>query len=35
VLGLARSPFREPASKEALEFVLHLAYGVTVGPVAG
>ena len=29
--GLARSPLREPPGKEALEFVLHLAYGVTVG----
>ena len=32
-LGLARSPLRQPASKEALEFVLHLASGVTVGVV--
>ena len=29
-LGLARSPLREPLSKEALELVLHLAYGVAV-----
>ena len=32
-LGLARSPLREPPGKEALELVLHLAYGVTVGLV--
>ena len=32
-LGLARSPLREPPGKEALEFVLHLAYGLTVGLV--
>jgi len=32
-LGLARSPLRQPFAKEALEFVLHLAYGVTVGLV--
>lgn len=32
-LGLARSPLRQPLAKEALEFVLHLAYGVTVGLV--
>ena len=32
-LGLARSPLREPPGKEALEFVLHLAYGVTLGLV--
>ena len=32
-LGLARSPLREPLGKEALEFVLHLAYGITVGLV--
>jgi putative membrane protein len=30
-LGLARSPLRSPFKKEALEFVLHVAYGVTVG----
>ena len=29
-LGLARSPLREPPGKEALELVLHLAYGVAV-----
>jgi uncharacterized membrane protein YagU involved in acid resistance len=33
VLGLARSPLREPPGKEALELVLHLAYGLTVGLV--
>ena len=27
-LGLARSPLRQPVSKEAVEFVLHLAYGI-------
>jgi len=32
-LGLARSPLREPPGKEALELVLHLAYGVAVGLV--
>ena len=32
-LGLARSPLREPLSKEARELVLHLAYGLTVGLV--
>src|SRR5262249_61002220 len=28
-LGLAPSPLRQPAAPEALEFVLHLLYGVT------
>lgn len=32
-LGLARSPLRQPLGKEALELVLHLAYGLTVGLV--
>jgi len=32
-LGLARSPLRRPVSKEAVEFVLHLAYGIAVGLV--
>jgi uncharacterized membrane protein YagU involved in acid resistance len=32
-LGLARSPLRSPLHKETLEFVLHVAYGVTVGLV--
>ena len=32
-LGLAPSPLRQPVSKEALELVLHLAYGLTVGVV--
>ena len=32
-LGLARSPLRQPLTSEAREFVLHLAYGVTVGLV--
>ncbi len=32
-LGLARSPLRRPPAKEALELVLHLAYGVSVGLV--
>lgn len=32
-LGLARSPLRERPGKEALELVLHLAYGLTVGLV--
>jgi putative membrane protein len=32
-LGLARSPWRRPPGKEALELVLHLAYGVSVGLV--
>ena len=32
-LGLARSPLRQPVSKEAVEFVLHLAYGIAVGLV--
>ena len=30
-LGLARSPLQQPLSKEAIEFVLHIAYGLTVG----
>ena len=29
-LGLAPSPLRQPATKEGLELVLHLLYGVTV-----
>ena len=32
-LGLARSPLRSPVKKEALELVLHVAYGLTVGLV--
>ena len=32
-LGLARSPLRRRVSKEAVEFVLHLAYGIAVGLV--
>ena len=32
-LGLAPPPWRQPPSKEALELVLHLAYGLTVGLV--
>jgi putative membrane protein len=32
-LGLAPSPLRQPIGKEALEFVLHIAYGLTVGLV--
>ena len=32
-LGLARSPLRSPLKKEALELVLHVAYGLTVGLV--
>jgi len=32
-LGLARPPVRELPGKEALEFALHLAYGVTLGLV--
>jgi putative membrane protein len=32
-LGLAPSPLREPRGKEALELVLHVAYGVTLGLV--
>jgi uncharacterized membrane protein YagU involved in acid resistance len=32
-LGLARSPLQQPLSKEAIEFVLHIAYGITVGLV--
>jgi putative membrane protein len=32
-LGLARSPLRSPWKKEALELLLHVAYGVTVGLV--
>jgi hypothetical protein len=32
-LGLARWPLRSSLGKEALEFVLHLAYGVAVGLV--
>jgi uncharacterized membrane protein YagU involved in acid resistance len=32
-LGLAPSPLREPLAKEALELLLHLAYGLTVGVV--
>ena len=33
MLGLARSPWREPARREALEFALHIIYGVTLGLV--
>ena len=32
-LGLAPSPLRQPPAKEALEFVLHIAYGLTLGLV--
>lgn len=32
-LGLAPSPLRQPFGKEALELVLHIAYGLTVGLV--
>ncbi len=32
-LGLARPPLQQPPSKEAIEFVLHIAYGITVGLV--
>jgi putative membrane protein len=30
-LGLARSPLQQPLSKEAIELILHIAYGLTVG----
>ena len=32
-LGLAPSPLRQPKGKEALELILHLAFGMTVGVV--
>lgn len=32
-LGLAPSPLRQPLGKEALEFVLHIVYGISVGLV--
>jgi putative membrane protein len=32
-LGLARSPLQQPLSKEAIELILHVAYGLTVGLV--
>lgn len=32
-LGLARSPLQQPPRKEAIELVLHIAYGLTVGLV--
>jgi putative membrane protein len=32
-LGLAGSPLQQPLSKEAIELVLHIAYGLTVGLV--
>ena len=32
-LGLARSPLQQPLSKEAIEFILHIAFGLTVGLV--